>query len=77
MSINQNVSTCVAAGTNNGCRPVSAYMNNSQYRGAGDSNYHGLHVLPAASEGLVLCPGQLRVVEVHERPWRSVLQLAD
>ena len=44
MSINQNVPTCVAAGTNNGCRPVSAYMNNSQYRGAGDSNYHGLHV---------------------------------
>ena len=44
MSINQNVPTCVAAGTNNGCRPVSAYMNNSQYQGAGDSNYHGLHV---------------------------------
>jgi hypothetical protein len=44
MSINQNVPTCVAAGTNNGCRPVSGYMNNSQYRGAGDSNYHGLHV---------------------------------
>jgi hypothetical protein len=44
MSINQNVPTCVAAGTNNGCRPVSSYMNNSQYRGAGDSNYHGLHV---------------------------------
>jgi hypothetical protein len=44
MSINQNVPTCVAAGTNNGCRPVSAYANNSQYRGAGDSTYHGLHV---------------------------------
>jgi hypothetical protein len=44
MSINQNVPTCVAAGTNNGCRPVATYMNNSQYRGAGDSNYHGLHV---------------------------------
>jgi hypothetical protein len=44
MSINQNVPTCVAAGTNNGCRPVSAYANNSQYRSAGDSNYHGLHV---------------------------------
>ena len=43
MSINQNVPTCIAAGTNNGCRPVSAYMNNSQYRGAGESNYHGLH----------------------------------
>ena len=44
MSINQNVPTCVAAGTNNGCRPVATYMNNGQYRGAGDSNYHGLHV---------------------------------
>ena len=44
MSINQNVSTCVAAGTNNGCRPVSTYANNNDYRGAGSSNYHGLHV---------------------------------
>jgi hypothetical protein len=44
MSINQNVATCVAAGTNNGCRPVSTYMNNSRYQGAGESNYHGLHV---------------------------------
>jgi outer membrane receptor protein involved in Fe transport len=44
MSINQNVATCVAVGTNNGCRPVSDYMNNGQLRGAGDSNYHGLHV---------------------------------
>jgi hypothetical protein len=44
MSINQNVPTCVAAGTNNGCRPVSTYANNGEYRGAGESNYHGLHV---------------------------------
>jgi hypothetical protein len=44
MSINQNVPTCVAAGANNGCRPVSTYMNNNRYRGAGESNYHGLHV---------------------------------
>lgn len=44
MSINQNVPTCAAAGTNNGCRPVSTYMNNSRYSAAGDSNYHGLHV---------------------------------
>jgi hypothetical protein len=44
MSINQNVATCVPAGTNNGCRPVSEYMNNGQLRGAGDSNYHGLHL---------------------------------
>jgi len=44
MSINQNVPTCVAAGTNNGCRPVSTYANNNDYRGVGESNYHGLHV---------------------------------
>jgi hypothetical protein len=44
MAINQNVPTCVAAGSNNGCRPVSTYMNNSQYQGRGTSNYHGLHV---------------------------------
>lgn len=44
MSINQNVPTCVASGGNNGCRPDTTYMNNSQYRGAGESNYHGLHV---------------------------------
>ena len=30
MSVNQNVATCVAAGTNNGCRPNPGYRNNSQ-----------------------------------------------
>ena len=44
MSVNQNVPTCVAAGTNNGCRPNPIYANNSQYSSAGDSNYHGMHV---------------------------------
>lgn len=44
MSINQNVPTCVASGTNNGCRPVSTYANNSQYSAAGTSTYHGLLV---------------------------------
>ena len=44
MQVNQNVPTCLAAGTNNGCRPVAAYANNSQYSAAGDSTYHGLHV---------------------------------
>ncbi|NOT25444.1 MAG: TonB-dependent receptor [Acidobacteria bacterium] len=44
MSINQNVATCVAAGTNNGCRPMPAYANNNDYRGVGESNYHGLHL---------------------------------
>ena len=44
MSVNQNVPTCVAAGTNNGCRPASAYRNNSQYSSVGASTYHGLHL---------------------------------
>ena len=44
MSINQNVPTCVASGTNNGCRPNPNYANNSQYSAPGESNYHGLHV---------------------------------
>ena len=44
MSINQNVPTCVASGTKNGCRPNPDYANNSQYSAAGESNSHGLHV---------------------------------
>jgi len=43
-SINQNVPTCVASGTNNGCRPNPNYGNNSQYTSAGDSQYDGLSV---------------------------------
>ncbi len=44
MSINQNVPSCVAAGTNNGCRPNPNFANNSQYSGAADSKSHALHV---------------------------------
>jgi hypothetical protein len=44
MSVNRNVPTCAAAGTNNGCRPDAAIRNNNQYSGAGESNYHGLHM---------------------------------
>ena len=44
MSVNQNVPTCVASGTNNGCRPNPNYANNGQYSPVADSNYHGLHV---------------------------------
>ena len=43
-SVNQNVPTCVAAGTNNGCRPNPAYGNNSQYSSLADSHYDGVHV---------------------------------
>jgi hypothetical protein len=44
MSVNQNVPSCVASGTNNGCRPNPDYANHSQYSSVGDSEYDGLHV---------------------------------
>jgi outer membrane receptor protein involved in Fe transport len=44
ISVNQNVPTCVAAGTNNGCRPNPNYANNSQYSPLAMSSYHGIHV---------------------------------
>jgi Carboxypeptidase regulatory-like domain/TonB dependent receptor len=44
ISVNQNVPSCVAAGTNNGCRPNPTYANNSQYSPAATSSYHGLHL---------------------------------
>lgn len=44
MQVNQNVATCVAASTNNGCRPNAAYRNNNQYSSVATSNYHGLHL---------------------------------
>ncbi len=44
MSVNQNVPSCVASGTNNGCRPNPNYANNSQYSSLADSRYDGLHV---------------------------------
>jgi outer membrane receptor protein involved in Fe transport len=44
LSVNQNVPTCTAAGTNNGCRPNPAFGNDSQYSSLGDSHYDGLFV---------------------------------
>jgi hypothetical protein len=44
MSVNQNVPTCMAVGTNNGCRPNGGYRNNSQYSSVAESNYHGMHL---------------------------------
>ena len=43
-SINQNVPTCTAVGTNDGCRPNLTYGNDSQYSPAADSHYDGAHV---------------------------------
>jgi hypothetical protein len=44
IQVNQNVPTCVAVGTNNGCRPNASYANNNQYSPLAHSDYHGLHV---------------------------------
>ena len=44
MQVNQNVPSCVAAGTNNGCRPNPNYANNNQYSPVATSTYHGLHL---------------------------------
>jgi hypothetical protein len=44
IQVNQNVPTCVAEGTNNGCRPNPNYANNNQYSSEAESNYHGLHL---------------------------------
>jgi hypothetical protein len=43
-SINQNVPACVAAGTNDGCRPNLTYGNDSQYSAAADSHYDAARV---------------------------------
>ncbi len=43
-SVNQNVPSCVAAGTNNGCRPNAAFGNDSEYSSLADSHYDGLHL---------------------------------
>jgi Carboxypeptidase regulatory-like domain/TonB dependent receptor len=44
VQVNQNVPTCVAAGTNNGCRPNPNYANNNQYSPLAHSTYHAMHV---------------------------------
>jgi hypothetical protein len=44
VSINQNVPSCAAIGTNDGCRPNLTYGNDSQYSSAADSHYDGAHI---------------------------------
>jgi hypothetical protein len=44
ISVNENVPSCTASGTNNGCRPNPNYGNDSQYSPLADSHYDGLHV---------------------------------
>jgi hypothetical protein len=44
VSVNQNVPSCAAVGTNNGCRPNPSYGNDSQYSSLADSHYDGAHI---------------------------------
>ena len=44
ISVNQNVPSCAAVGTNDGCRPNLSYGNDSQYSSAADSHYDGAHI---------------------------------
>jgi hypothetical protein len=44
VQVNQNVPSCVAVGSNNGCRPIADYANNNQYSPRGQSTYHGWHL---------------------------------
>ena len=44
VSENQNVPSCAAVGTNNGCRPNPNYGNDSQYSSLADSHYDGVHI---------------------------------
>ncbi len=44
ISVNQNVPSCAAVGTNNGCRPNSNYGNDSQYSPLADSHYDGFYI---------------------------------
>src|SRR5262249_9352411 len=44
ISVNQNVPSCVATATNNGCRPNPSFGNDSRYSSLADSEYNGLHI---------------------------------
>ena len=44
ISVNQNVPSCTAVGTNDGCRPNLTYGNDSQYSSLADSHYDGAHI---------------------------------
>lgn len=44
VSVNENVPTCAAVGTNNGCRPNPNFGNNKQYSSLADSHYDGLQL---------------------------------
>jgi hypothetical protein len=44
ISVNQNVPSCAAVGTNDGCRSNLTYGNDSQYSSLADSHYDAAHI---------------------------------
>jgi hypothetical protein len=69
ISINQNVPSWVAVGTNNGCRPIAAYANNSQYSSVASSAYHGFHASLVERPGRW---GEYRVTYTLSKPLDNV-----
>ncbi len=78
ISVNQNVPSCVAVGTNNGCRPISAYANNSQYSPSGGVDLsRPARLARRAARQVGLVPRDLHAVEGDGQRRRVLLQLAD
>ena len=78
MSVNQNVPTCVASGTNNGCRPNPDYANNSQYLVRRPLQLsRGAPLLHAAAREMGSLPRLLHALEVDEQSRGVFLQLTD
>ena len=64
ISVNQNVPSCAAVGTNDGCRPNLNYGNDSQYSSLADSHYDGApRFLRPASCEVGQLPGLLHLFE--------------
>ena len=78
MSVNQNVPSCVASGTNNGCRPnPDLRQQQSVLVGRGVQLSRAARVVHAAAGAMGQLPDLVHVVEIDEQRRRGLLQLAD
>ena len=78
ISVNQNVPSCVAAGTNNGCRPESDVREQQPvFVGREIQLSRSACVVRAAAIPVGQLPRELHVVEVDEQRRRELFQLAD